>query len=200
MDTEGFARDWEGDFPWEESDGDALCGFVASESTFGNPEWPASPGVTEAEAIMTQSDESPLGLSPGARAKTSAKPNKTKKGNGADGKHGEGRDEYDAYPFKSGHFFKLLEHSGAAPPTTKLLFQICKLVEEGRWEPNLETRNRWAKRRKANAYAWLDRNEGALTDSDFLRLYSEAKCGLPSRKQSLRSPWAEQTVLSNPTD
>jgi hypothetical protein len=107
----------------------------------------------------------------------SRNPNRIKKGEGFDAKKGVGSDQYDEYHYQSGHFFKLIVDKGDTPPVARILFDICKLVERAALHQRvkLEPRNRWAKRRKANAYAWLDRNEGALTDSEFMRWYEEAK-------------------------
>jgi hypothetical protein len=85
--------------------------------------------------------------------------NKIKKGEGRDAKK-DGRDNYLYY---EGHYFEVLSSLQKKPVNSKVLFELCKVVE-ARAQLPLTALNRWAKRRMPNAYAWLDENESAIGD------------------------------------
>jgi hypothetical protein len=105
------------------------------------------------------------------RIKKHSGPNRIKKGMGPDAKP----DLYDHYPYKEGHFYNVIVRPGEIPPASKIVFRICDLAERADVDRRLSWRDRWAKRRIANAYAWLDLNEKILRDSDVLKWYSEVK-------------------------
>jgi hypothetical protein len=84
-------------------------------------------------------------------------------------------DEDDTYEYRSGHFFQVLVGAAGMAPIAAVLFAMCTVLEdrltnEGR---QLSERSRWAKRRLANAYAWLDRNVGQIADFECLECFRE---------------------------
>jgi hypothetical protein len=126
------------------------------------------PGRTEAAVV-------------GRTGRKCTKPNKIKKGFGPDGKKGNGSDREDDYQPKAGHFFWVLAPPGSREPNRTQLCMICKMAEEAH-KGQVESRRRFTKRRKPNAYAWLDQHEGMLTDQEVLRWYEEVKSRSPQRQ------------------
>jgi hypothetical protein len=98
------------------------------------------------------------------------KKNTIKKGEGRDAK----KDDKDNYQYCEGHSFKMLRVlQKKKPVSSKVLFELCRLVEE-RATGTLTTLNRWAKRRMPNAYAWLDDNEKGIGDELMKSCFSQA--------------------------
>jgi hypothetical protein len=107
------------------------------------------------------------------RGGRSRKPNKVKKGEGRDAQE----DEWDKYPATSGHFYQVLVCGGGKAPIAATLFALCGAIEDRVRAKGgeLSERNRWAKRRVPNAYAWLDRNAGSISDATCLACYRGLK-------------------------
>jgi hypothetical protein len=151
------------------------------DSSFGEPAFGAILEIegpdsqTASQSVMTE------GVVVGRRGRKSAKPNKITKGFGPDGKKGKGWDRDDNYQPKTGHFFWVLAPAGSVGPHAKELNMICEMAEKAH-KGQVESRRRAAKRRKPNAYAWLDQHEGTLTDQEVLRWYEEVKSGSPQRQ------------------
>jgi hypothetical protein len=102
------------------------------------------------------------------------KKNKIKKGEGRDAK----KDDRDNYRYSEGHYFKVLSSLQKKPVNSKVLFELCKVVKASAQGP-LTALNRWAKRRMANAYSWLDENERTIGD-EFVKecfVIAQAKFG-----------------------
>jgi hypothetical protein len=101
------------------------------------------------------------------------KKNKTKKGEGKDAF----ADEDDHYQFQEGHCYCLFSAVEPGDPPAKVLFEICKIVNgtPGIAQGPLSQLKRWAKRRKANAYAWLDRNHDRVPDDVLRGLFCQAR-------------------------
>jgi hypothetical protein len=99
--------------------------------------------------------------------------NRIPKGQGPDSK----RDAQDRYDFTAGHFYAVALELDHMAPSSALLFAICKAIREkcsttGR---TLRHMNRWAKRRIANAYAWLDKNRDVIPDDLFRECFLAQK-------------------------
>jgi hypothetical protein len=160
-------------------------GWDAADVTFGEtpsdassplpqPPTPASPPPRESSSPP---GGPPLELGfccpPGAPALSCGgrprKPNKVRKGEGRDSK----KDEWDDYSAVGGHFYQVLLRGSGRPPIAAALFALCAALEKrlGAENGELSKRNRWAKRRVANAYAWLDRNAGSISDATCLECY-----------------------------
>jgi hypothetical protein len=90
------------------------------------------------------------------------KKNVVKKGEGKD----SAKDQYDNYVFSSGWSYLIMSAELGHAPTAETVFKVCKYV----WQKatDLLVQNRWAKRRLANAHAWLDRNKEVIP-ADLLR-------------------------------
>jgi hypothetical protein len=96
-----------------------------------------------------------------------------KKGDGRDAKP----DDSDGYAYSKGHFYQVIFRATGKAPIAAVLFGLCaaiaaRLKDAGR---QLTERNRWAKRRVANAYAWLDRNESQIRDCECLECLAQVQ-------------------------
>jgi hypothetical protein len=153
------------------SDFPDLCVVSGVSERPGRSVWPSPPTVGFGDAGAGVGF--PVGLVGPGDGGRERKRNKIKKGEGRDAE----KDEWDDYDYLKGHFYCLLRNGGGSVPKSKQLFGVCKKVEEVMKSRGCELseRNRWAKRRIANAYAWLDRNVSQITDSDFLDCYHQTQ-------------------------
>jgi hypothetical protein len=99
--------------------------------------------------------------------------NLVKKGEGRDAK----KDLWDNYLYDEGFFYGVLYKTEGKSPSAKLVFEVCKVLREQdrSGKDPFEPANRWAKRRMANAFAWLDRHKGKISTEEFLDCLREAK-------------------------
>jgi hypothetical protein len=127
---------------------------VTSDSGSSDTEWYGAPSPPEAHT----------------------KKNKIKKGEGRDGRP----DEWDRYEYHGKLAHQMFQHLGESQPSAKLVFAVCRLLEEreSKGDHRLSTRNRAAKRRMPNAYAWLDRNSLVLPLLGFAECVMRAKAQL----------------------
>jgi hypothetical protein len=101
-------------------------------------------------------------FSGGELALSPHKKNQTKKGDGKDAK----ADEFDKYEYAKGWSYKVFEQELGHAPKSQLVFAVCKTIRGAYRAASYQ--NRWAKRRFANAFAWLDRNQ-ELIELDLLK-------------------------------
>jgi hypothetical protein len=134
---------------------DSECDFLFSLAKVRPREDIGSP--TAGEASM-----------PRRPGRVSAKPNKVQKGSGPDAK----KDPMDDYAYTEGHFHQVLVAAGLKGTSAKVIFGVCKRLVQVHEEDclKLSRMNRWAKRRLANAYAWLDQNASLICEEEFLRI------------------------------
>jgi hypothetical protein len=83
-------------------------------------------------------------------------------------------DPFDQYPYTTGHFYDLCMTVIEKELKMVDLFVLCTKIEKHHNDPiahllPLSPRNRAAKRRMANAYAWLEINKDVISDAEFLQ-------------------------------
>jgi hypothetical protein len=132
--------------------------------------WDERPKVTEFKEGGTETETE---TRTGRGRKGKPCPNKIQKGKGPDAKP----DDWDNYDYKNHFFYCGLCSIGVTPPKGKLMLTMCRILREKPrpGQPTLEFANRWATRRTANAYAWLDRQKGKITMFEVLNSLREAK-------------------------
>jgi hypothetical protein len=136
-----------------------------------SPESPSNQTLSSSDSEWDETSKVAKGK--GRAGDREPKHNRIKKGTGKDAK----ADPFDGYHFQSGYFFEVLNSMGERPPSAKLLFKLCNVLQqqERKGQPPLELRNRWAKRRIPNAYAWLDRQKNKITKEEFYDCLIKAK-------------------------
>jgi hypothetical protein len=146
--------------------------FPASGSDVPHSEAPAASLPVQQEFVVA-------GTSHIEAAPQTSKKNKTKKGEGKDGV----ADEDDNYPFQDGHCHCLFRDIDAGEPPAKVIFEICKIVNGTPVvaQGPLSRLKRWAKRRKPNAYAWLDRNHHNVPDDVLRSVFRQARINIADR-------------------
>jgi hypothetical protein len=99
-----------------------------------------------------------------ARVNPRRRPNQTKKGEGPESKQ-HAADEWDDYQASRGMSCPRLSELGRAGITLAQLQKLCDNIAAFMKAKNitLTKRNRWAKRRKPNAFHWLDENWGTIS-------------------------------------
>jgi hypothetical protein len=83
------------------------------------------------------------------------KKNSIRKGDGKDA----APDEHDNYKHHQGWAFNVLKDALRSEITA---VAICNVVKELSRQAGVTPPNRWAQRRKPNAYSWIDRNKAVI--------------------------------------
>jgi hypothetical protein len=192
----GFDRSDDFPCPWPDASGS----FWDDDSGFPHGLFPSDPvtGIESSHAfpqpMLSNPDPAPFprligsggsepppslpgtgGGEDGASSSPPRKKNAIKKGDGKDARE----DEFDHYNYLNGRSYPVMREVLGHSPKADLVLRVCKRIrtQSGESGVSLSYPNRWAKRRCANALAWLDRNQ-VLIPEEQLRAAVRAEHGL----------------------
>jgi hypothetical protein len=147
--------------------------LLNSDSDLGLDMSPSFEDSTCPEAtshINNSSEDGPDSMPKPSGPRTPRK-NAIRKGQGVDAKP----DRFDRYPYHLGYFHRILGREFGTWPKAPEVFAICAKIESK--VSSVSLRNRWAKRRLPNAYAWLDHNQALVSDEAFCSVVREVMAG-----------------------